>query len=57
VQEFSADSLGIVGLFRNVNKYSDVIINENKADDMTAKALRIALAAERGLFISICRRT
>jgi|WetSurMetagenome_2_1015567.scaffolds.fasta_scaffold00176_12 acetolactate synthase I/II/III large subunit len=48
VQEFSIESLGIVGLFRHVTKYSDVIINENKAEDMTAKAIRIALSGRKG---------
>jgi acetolactate synthase I/II/III large subunit len=48
VQEFSVESLGIVGLFRHVTKYSDVIINENKAEDMTAKAVRIALSGRKG---------
>jgi len=48
VQEFSVQSFGIVSIFRQVTKYSDIIINETKAGEMIAKARRLALSGRRG---------
>lgn len=48
VQEFSVQSFGIVSIFRQVTKYSDIIINENKAGEMIAKARRLALTGRKG---------
>lgn len=48
VQEFSVQSFGIVSIFRQVTKYSDIIINETKAGEMIAKARRVALSGRKG---------
>lgn len=48
VQEFTAQSLGVVSIFRQITKYSDVIINSNKAGEMIAKARRMALTGRKG---------
>ncbi|MBF0558183.1 MAG: thiamine pyrophosphate-binding protein [Nitrospirae bacterium] len=48
VQEFSVQSFGIVSMFRQITKYSDIIINEKKAGEMIAKARRIALTGRKG---------
>ncbi len=48
VQEFSVQSFGVVNMFRQVTKYSDVVINEMKAGDMIAKARRLALTGRKG---------
>lgn len=48
VQEFSVQSFGIVSIFRQFTKYSDIVINENKAGEMIAKARRLALTGRKG---------
>ena len=48
IQEFSVQSFGIVSIFRQITKYSDIIINETKAGEMIAKARRIALSGRKG---------
>ena len=48
VQEFTAQSFGVVSIFRQVTKYSDIIINESKAGEMIAKARRLALSGRKG---------
>lgn len=48
VQEFSIQSFSIVSIFRQISKYSDIIINENKAGEMIAKARRLALSGRKG---------
>lgn len=48
VQEFSVQSLGIINIFSQISKYSDIIINENKAGEMIAKARRLALSGRKG---------
>src|SRR6185369_1790243 len=48
VQEFSVQSFGIVSIFRQVTKYSDIIINETKAGEMIARARRVALSGRKG---------
>ena len=47
-QEFSIQSFGIVNIFNHISKYSDIIINENKAGEMIAKARRLALSGRKG---------
>lgn len=48
IQEFSVQSFGIVSVFRQIAKYSDIIINENKAGEMISKARRLALTGRTG---------
>lgn len=48
IQEFSVQSFGIVSIFRQITKYSDIIINETKAGEMIAKARRLALTGRKG---------
>lgn len=48
IQEFSVQSFGIVSVFRQIAKYSDIIINENKAWEMIARARRMALTGRTG---------
>lgn len=48
IQEFSIQSFGIVSIFRQVSKYSDIIINENKAGEMISKARRLAVTGRKG---------
>lgn len=48
IQEFSVQSFGIVSIYRQVSKYSDIIINENKAGQMIARARRLALTGRKG---------
>jgi len=48
VQEFTTHTFGIVSIFRQVTKYSDIVINETKAGEMIAKARRLALGGRRG---------
>lgn len=48
IQEFSVQSFGIVSIFRQITKYSDIIINENKAGEMISKARRLALTGRKG---------
>ncbi len=48
VQEFTVQSFGVVSMFRQITKYSDIIINEKKAGEMIAKARRIALTGRKG---------
>ena len=48
IQEFSIQSFGIVSMFRQITKYSDIIINEKKAGEMISKARRVALTGRKG---------
>lgn len=48
VQEFSVQSFGIVSIFRQITKYSDIIINEKKAGEMISRARRLALTGRKG---------
>lgn len=48
IQELSIQSFGIVSMFRQISKYSDIIINENKAGEMISKARRLALTGRKG---------
>lgn len=48
IQEFLVQSFGIVSIFRQISKYSDIIINENKAGEMISKARRLALTGRKG---------
>ena len=48
IQEFSVQSFGIVSMFRQISKYSDIIINENKAGEMISRARRLALTGRKG---------
>jgi len=48
IQEFSVQSFGIVSMFMQITKYSDIIINENKAGEMISKARRLALTGRKG---------
>jgi len=48
IQEFSVQSFGIVSMFMQISKYSDIIINENKAGEMISKARRLALTGRKG---------
>jgi len=48
VQEFSVQSFGIVSIYRQVTKYSDIVINETKAAEMITKAYKLALSGRRG---------
>ena len=48
VQECTTNTFGIVSMFRQVTKYSDIVINEAKAGEMVAKARRLALGGRKG---------
>ena len=48
VQECTPHTYGIVSMFRQVTKYSDIVINEAKAGEMVAKARRLALGGRKG---------
>lgn len=48
VQEFTGESMGIVNMLRRVTKYSDIVINEQKVQEMAFKALRTALTGRTG---------
>jgi acetolactate synthase-1/2/3 large subunit len=48
IQEFSVQSFGIVSMFSQITKYSDIIINEMKAGEMISKARRLALTGRKG---------
>lgn len=48
IQELSVQSFGIVSMFRQITKYSDILINETKAGEMIAKARRVALSGRKG---------
>ena len=48
IQEFSVQSFSIVSIFRQITKYSDIIINENKTGEMISKACRLALTGRTG---------
>ncbi len=48
IQEFAIQSFGIVSMFRQITKYSDIVINEKKAGEMIAKARRLALTGRKG---------
>ncbi len=48
VQEFSVQSSGIVSIFKQITKYSDIIINEKKAGEMISRARRLALTGRKG---------
>ncbi len=48
IQEFTNESVSIVNMFRRITKYSDMIINEKKAYEMTLRAIRIALTGRTG---------
>lgn len=48
IQELSIESFGMVSMFRQVTKYSDIIINERKAGEMISKARRLALTGRKG---------
>ena len=48
IQEFSVQSFGIVSIYRQITKYSDIIINENKAGEMISRARRLALTGRKG---------
>lgn len=48
IQEFAIQSFGIVSMFRQITKYSDIIINEKKAGEMISKARRLALTGRQG---------
>lgn len=48
IQEFATESFGVVSMFRQVTKYSDIVINEKKAGEMISKARRLALSGRKG---------
>jgi acetolactate synthase-1/2/3 large subunit len=48
IQELSIQSFGVVSMYRQITKYSDIIINENKAGEMISKARRRALTGRKG---------
>lgn len=48
IQEFSVQSSGIVSIFKQITKYSDIIINEKKAGEMISRARRLALTGRKG---------
>ncbi|MCL4458057.1 MAG: thiamine pyrophosphate-binding protein [Nitrospirae bacterium] len=48
VQEFTSEWLSIVDMFRSITKYSDMIINEKKTQEMVSRALRTALTGRTG---------
>jgi len=48
IQEFAIQSFGIVSMFRQITKYSDIIINEKKAGEMISKARRLAMTGRKG---------
>lgn len=48
IQEFSVQSFGIVNIFKQIAKYSDIVINESKAGEMISKARRLALTGRKG---------
>ena len=48
VQEFAMQSSGVVSIFKQITKYSDIIINENKAGEMISRARRLALTGRKG---------
>jgi acetolactate synthase I/II/III large subunit len=48
VQELTIQSFGIVSIYSQISKYSDIIINENKAGEMISKARRLALTGRKG---------
>lgn len=48
IQELSMESFGIASMYRQIAKYSDIVINERKTGEMIAKARRLALAGRRG---------
>lgn len=48
VQEFAGGGLSIVDMFRRITKYSDIIINEQRVQEMVSKALRISLSSRTG---------
>lgn len=48
IQEFSVQSFGAVSIFRQITKYSDIVINEKKAGEMISKARRLALTGRKG---------
>lgn len=48
IQELSMESFGIASMYRQITKYSDIIINERKTGEMISKARRLALTGRRG---------
>ncbi|MDI6729618.1 MAG: thiamine pyrophosphate-binding protein [Thermodesulfovibrionales bacterium] len=48
VQEFVGESLSIVNMFKRITKYSDIIINEQRVQEVVSKALRMALTGRTG---------
>ncbi|MBI5212230.1 MAG: thiamine pyrophosphate-binding protein, partial [Nitrospirae bacterium] len=48
MQEFINESLGIVNMFRRITKYSDMIINEKRTQEMVSKAVKMALTGRTG---------
>jgi acetolactate synthase-1/2/3 large subunit len=48
IQEFTVQSFGIVSMFRQITKYSDIVINEKKAGEMISRARRLALTGRKG---------
>ena len=48
IQEFSVQSFGIVSIYVQFSKYSDIVINENKAGEMISRARRLALTGRKG---------
>ena len=48
MQEFAVQSSGVVNIFSQVTKYSDIVINEQKAGEMISRARRLALTGRKG---------
>ena len=48
IQEFSVQPFGVVSMFSQITKYSDIVINEKKAGEMISKARRLALTGRKG---------
>jgi acetolactate synthase I/II/III large subunit len=48
IQEFAVQTFGIVSMFSQITKYSDIVINEKKAGEMISKARRLALTGRKG---------
>lgn len=48
VQEFTSEALSIVDMFRCITKYSDMIINEKKTQEMISKAVKMAQTGRTG---------
>lgn len=48
IQESGSEGVNITNIFRNFTKYSGLLINEQRAQDMLQKAMRLALSSPTG---------